>query len=52
MKTKKFEKMDERPIVRLPSTLSEIPRSILSAKRRRKTVDPTLRPIPRMVNRV
>jgi hypothetical protein len=52
MKTKKFEKMDERPTVRLPSTLNEIPRAILSARRRRKTVDPALRPTPRIVNRV
>ncbi|MCJ7766921.1 hypothetical protein MUP79_00825 [Candidatus Bathyarchaeota archaeon] len=52
VKTKKFEKIDERPGVRLPSTLRDIPKPNLSAKRRRKTVDPAHRLNPRMAKPV
>jgi len=52
VKTKKFEKIDERPSVRLPSTLNEIPKPNLSAKRRRKIVDPAHRLNPRMAKPV
>jgi hypothetical protein len=52
VKTKKFEKIDERPSVRLPSILNEIPKPNLSAKRRRKTVDPAHKLNPRMAKPV